>query len=253
MRLVEVAVVGAMAGHYDLLPPFSIREVEVLYHVLVESALTASQVFRALRKLYHPPRSFLAWGSPFQLLVATVLSAQCTDARVNLVTRDLFRALKKPQDYLSISQRRLESLIHSCGTFRVKAKHIRELCRKLVRDHGGRVPRTMGELMHLPGVGRKTAAIILYAAFGKSEGIAVDTHVFRLARRMRLSRGKAPECVEQDLMKLFPRSQWGRINALFISHGRAICTARNRQCGKCVFRKKCPSSLTEGKRDLFRE
>ncbi|MDD5041425.1 MAG: endonuclease III [Candidatus Peribacteraceae bacterium] len=207
-------------------------------------------VLHEFKKLYRPPKSFLHWRTPLDLLIATILSARCTDAQVNRVTPALFVRCRTAHDYLRMPRKELEKSIHSCGTFRSKAKYIHMLCRTLEAKHGGAVPRTMEALTQLPGVGRKTACIVLYGAFGRNEGIAVDTHVFRVTRRLGLSRGKTPERVERDLMKLFPRGEWGRINALFISHGRAVCTARNRQCGQCVFRKKCPSSLELGKRDL---
>ncbi|MFH0769826.1 MAG: endonuclease III [Candidatus Peregrinibacteria bacterium] len=207
-------------------------------------------VLRVFRHLYHPPPSFLRWETPLDLIVATILSAQCTDVRVNIVTPPLFARCRTPEDYLKMPRKRLETMIHSCGTFRSKAKYIHGLCRMLVRKFDGKVPQTMQELVRLPGVGRKTAAIVLFAAFGKNEGIAVDTHVLRLARRMGLSRGKTPENVEKDLMKKFSRKEWGLLNTLMISHGRAVCTARSRECEKCVFRKKCPSSLAMTKRDL---
>jgi len=207
------------------------------------SALSAMEVLRGLKRLYRPPKSFLHWRTPLDLLVATILSARCTDAQVNRMTPELFKRCRTAGDYLRLSRRELEKLIHSCGTFHSKAKYIHTLCRQLLSEHGGSVPQTMEALTALPGVGRKTACIVLYGAFGKNEGIAVDTHVFRVARRLGLSRGKTPERVERDLMKIFPRSEWGRINALFISHGRAVCTAVNRKCGACVFRHKCPSSL----------
>ncbi|MDD5623689.1 MAG: endonuclease III [Candidatus Peribacteraceae bacterium] len=214
------------------------------------SSLTPRAVLTSLKRLSHPPRSFLHWKTPLDLLVATILSAQCTDKRVNIVTKTLFRKLRKPADYVRLPRLELERLIHSCGTFRMKAKHIQELCRILLAEHGGRVPRTMEELTRLPGVGRKTAAIVLYGAFNKNEGIATDTHVMRLARRLGLTRQRVQGKIEHDLMQLFPRKEWGRMNALFISHGRAVCTARNRQCGKCVFWRSCPSSFVRGKRDL---
>ncbi|MFH0851819.1 MAG: endonuclease III [Candidatus Peregrinibacteria bacterium] len=207
-------------------------------------------VIRSLKRLYRPPKSFLHWATPLDLLIATILSARCTDSQVNRVTPFLFRRCRTADDYPRMSRKELERLIHSCGTFRSKAKYIHTLCAKLQKDHGGAVPRTMEALTALPGVGRKTACIVLYGAFGKNDGIAVDTHVFRVARRLGLSKGKTPERVERDLMKLFPRKEWGRINALFISHGRAVCTARNRQCGRCVFKEKCPSSTVLGKGDL---
>ncbi|MDD5025834.1 MAG: endonuclease III [Candidatus Peribacteraceae bacterium] len=218
---------------------------------MVIRGLSAKEVLQKLKKLYHPPRSFLHWNTPFELLVATVLSAQCTDERVNKVTEMLFRTHNTPQDFLGLPPKELEFLIHSCGTFRVKARYLHGISRELSERFGGKIPETMEELTRLPGVGRKTAAIILYAAFGKIEGIAVDTHVFRLARRLHLSRGRTAEQVERDLMRQFPQKEWGRINALFISHGRAVCTARSRKCEKCMFQKRCPSSITMGRRDLI--
>jgi endonuclease-3 len=202
-----------------------------------------------LKQLYRPPKSFLEWRTPLDLLVATILSARCMDAQVNRVAPRLFQHCRKPEDYLRLPRRELERIIHPCGTFRSKARYIHLLCRKLVAEHRGAVPRTMEELTKLPGVGRKTAAIVLHTAFGKNEGIAVDTHVFRVARRLGLSRGKTPERVERDLTRCFPRGEWGRLNTLFISHGRAVCTARNRKCSACVFRKGCPSSLVLGRVD----
>lgn len=216
----------------------------------MKNGLTAQEILRTLKRLYHPPRSFLQWKTPLDLLVATILSAQCTDVRVNIVTKTLFRHFRKPEDYIAVPRKKLEVLIHSCGTFHAKAKYIQELCRILLTKHRGRVPRTMEELVHLPGVGRKTAAIVLYGAFNKNEGIATDTHVMRLARRLGLTRHKDQAKIERDLMRLFPRKEWGRMNALFISHGRAVCTARNRKCEKCAFKKRCPSSLVLGKKDL---
>ena len=206
-------------------------------------------VLRALKKLYRPPRSFLRWRTPLDLLVATVLSARCTDAQVNRVTPTLFARCRTVQDYVELPRKELERLIHSCGTFHSKATYIHGLCGKIREEHRGRVPRTMEALTALPGVGRKTAAIVLYGAFGLNEGIATDTHVMRLALRLGLSKHHAQEKIEHDLMKLFPRKEWGRMNALFISHGRAVCTARNRKCERCVFQRGCPSSISMGKGD----
>lgn len=209
---------------------------------------------RALRKLYRPPMTFLSFRTPLDLLVATVLSAQCTDVRVNLVTKaTLYPKYRTARDYLDVSRQELERDIRTCGFYRTKAKHIQGMCHLLVARFHGRVPQTMEELLQLPGVGRKTAAVILAAAFGKNEGIACDTHVIRLSRRLGLTRHRDPRKIERDLMALLPRRQWGAINPLLISHGRAVCTARSRKCGQCVFREQCPSSLAMGRPDLAEE
>lgn len=204
--------------------------------------MKVESVIRELEKLYSPPKSFLRWKTPLDLTVATVLSAQCTDERVNMVTKELFKKCRKAQDYIDISQRELEKIIRPCGTFRVKSKYLKGIGRKLMKDHKGQVPKKMEELIKLPGVGRKTAAIILYAAFNKLEGVAVDTHVMRLSQRLGLSKHSTPEKIEKDLMKIVPKKYWGRLNTLLISHGREVCTARNRKCEKCVFKAKCPAS-----------
>ncbi len=208
-------------------------------------------VFPKLRKLYHPPKTFLAWRTPLDLLVATVLSAQCTDALVNIVTKKiLYPKYKKAQDYIRVPHAELANDIRSCGFYKTKAKHIQGLCHILLQKHGGKVPQTMEELTHLPGVGRKTAAIILWACFRKNEGIAVDTHVMRLAKRLGLSNQQAQHKIELDLMAQTPKKDWGYLTTLLISHGRAVCTAKNRTCGACVLKNECPSSLTRGKKDL---
>lgn len=204
--------------------------------------LIPQAVFNKLSKLYNPPKTFLRHRSHLDLLVATILSAQCTDKKVNEVTQKLFKKYRTAKDYVKITQSEFERDIKPTGFFRTKAKNIRALCHMLLQEHGGRVPKTMEELVRLPGVGRKTAAIIIYALFGKNEGVAVDTHVMRLSQRMGLTKSKDPKKIEKDLMKALPRSKWGKINPLMISHGRKVCTARNKKCGECVFRKECPSS-----------
>ncbi|MDD4319254.1 MAG: endonuclease III [Candidatus Peribacteraceae bacterium] len=214
------------------------------------NAVSVHRVIQDLESLYDPPRSFLTWETPFELLIATILSARCTDAQVNKVTPGLFRTYRTPEDYVKASVAAVEKDIHSCGTFRMKTKNIRSLCRKLIEEFGGKVPQTMQELVSLSGVGRKTASIVLYAAFGQQEGIAVDTHVQRLSLRLGLSMHQTPEKIERDLMAQVPREKWGVLNTLMISHGRAVCTGRNRKCGACIFKDACPSSLTRGKRDL---
>lgn len=212
--------------------------------------LTASNVIQRLEKLHDPPRVFLHHRTPLDLLVAVILSAQCTDVRVNIVTKTLYKKYHTPENYVTVSRKDLEKDIHSCGTYRNKAKFIQEMCARLISHHHGKVPQSMEELTALQGVGRKTASIILWACFGKNEGIAVDTHVIRVSQRLGLSRHKDPKRIELDLIKSLPKKKWGEFTTLIISHGRAVCTARNRQCEKCVFKKECPSSLVLGKSDL---
>lgn len=214
-----------------------------------KSSLTLLSAFRKLDQLYDPPPCFLNHKNSLELLVAVILSAQCTDVRVNIVTKELFKKYKRVEDYAGVSQRELEKDIRSTGYYRAKARNIRALCRILIDQHHGQVPQTMEELLALPGVGRKTAAIILQVAFRKTEGIAVDTHVARLAQRLGFSKSKDPKKIELDLMKQLPRRHWGRLNPLLISHGRAVCTARNRKCDQCVFAKECPSSGVMGRGD----
>lgn len=190
----------------------------------------AAAILQRLKILYPDAGCTLDWTTPLELLVATILSAQCTDTRVNQVTKSLFRRYRTPQDYSDVSQRKLEKDVHSCGTFRMKAKAIRETCRRIVHDHHGKVPETMQELIQLRGVGRKTASVVLSTAFGIHEGIAVDTHVLRVSRRLGLTRKKTPLGVEADLMRLFPREEWGAVSHLLIAHGRAVCKARGHTC-----------------------
>lgn len=212
--------------------------------------LALDTVYRRLKETYTPPKTFLHFRTPLDLAVVTILSAQCTDQRVNIVSKHLFQKYHTPQDYLSVPREELEQDIHSCGTYRNKAKYIQELCRQIVEKHGGEIPRTMAELIELPGIGRKTASVILSAAFGLHEGIAVDTHVLRVSKRLGLSKHTIPEKVERDLMAGLPSEQWGEITTLLISHGRAVCTARSRQCERCIFRRECPSSRILGRSDL---
>lgn len=207
-------------------------------------------VLRKLSALYDPPRTFLHFRTPLDLLVATMLSAQCTDVRVNIVTETiLYPKYGKAEDYVRVPRAELERDIQSCGTFRMKAKHIQETCALLLEKHSGNVPSTIEELIELPGVGRKTASVVLAAAFNKNLGIAVDTHVQRLAQRLGLSRYSDPKRIELDLMAAAPRKRWRDVTVLLISHGRAVCTARARKCGGCVFKQQCPSSLILGRSD----
>ena len=223
----------------------------VRYGSPMAKKLSATDVLRTLRKMYKPPKTFLHFRTPLDLLVATVLSAQCTDARVNLVTKTiLYPKYNTPEDYVRVSRSELEKDIRTCGFFRTKAKYIQGICCLLVEEHGGKVPDTMEELTKLPGVGRKTAAIVLRVCFGKNEGIPVDTHVMRLSKRLGLSRSITQHTIECDLMWSLPRKDWGLFTKLLVSHGRTVCTAKNRQCGRCVFKKKCPSSVVTRRQDL---
>jgi endonuclease-3 len=174
------------------------------------------------------------------LLVATILSAQSTDAQVNRVTRRLFRKYRRLQDFAKADLEQLQRDIFEVGYYRQKARFVQAACRMLIDQFNGKVPHTMEELLQLPGVGRKTANIVLSRAFGVVEGIAVDTHVFRIARRLNLSAGRTPEKVERDLMDRLPRGSWSRINHLFITHGRQLCLARNPKCDLCPLKSLCP-------------
>ncbi len=182
---------------------------------------------------------------PLQLLVATILSAQCTDARVNLVTRQLFAKYSTAQDYADADPAVFEQEIRSTGFFRNKTKSVLGMARALVERFGGRVPDTMEELVPLPGVGRKTANVILGTAFGKNEGVVVDTHVGRISRRLGLTKHDDPVKVEQDLMKLLPRAEWTRFSHTVIQHGRAICDARKPQCEICPVAGLCPAVVVK--------
>ncbi len=206
--------------------------------------MDASSVIAALEKLYDPPKTFLDFRTPLDLTIATVLSAQCTDDRVNFVTKNiLYPKYKTPEDYLAVPRQQIEEDIHSCGTYRNKAKYIQEMCRMLIDDFGEEVPSTIEQLIKLPGVGRKTAAVITNAAFGNIEAVAVDTHVIRLSRRLGLTQHENPDKISLDLMEQAPKSKWGVLTTLLISHGRAVCTARKPKCSECVFKDECPSSV----------
>ena len=199
------------------------------------------EVLGLLSKEYpREPKTALNHRTPYELLVATILSAQCTDARVNIVTKGLFRKYRKPGDYAESDLRQLESDIRSTGFYRNKARNIRAASAMIVDEFGGRVPNTMGELLRLPGVARKTANIVLTAAYGKVEGIAVDTHVRRLSQRLGLAHSGDPVKIEEELMELYPRERWPDINRLLVAHGRRVCRAKKPMCDGCVLAKICP-------------
>ncbi len=207
----------------------------------LEKRRRVTEILRVLKSTYPNAKCSLNFRTPLQLLVATILSAQCTDVRVNLVTKTLFRKYRTPEDFASASEGELERDIQSTGFYRNKAKSIRAMAASLVKDYGGKVPRTMEELTSLAGVGRKTANVVLGNAFGQNVGVVVDTHVARLSQRLELTKNSAPEKIELDLMELVPREDWTLWSHLLIYHGRAICQARRPECGKCSIFKSCPS------------
>jgi endonuclease-3 len=191
----------------------------------------------------HPDaRIELDFTNPLELLVATILSAQCTDARVNLVTPPLFARCHSAADYVALPQAELEQLIRPTGFFRNKARAIQAACASIVELHGGEVPETLDELVQLHGVGRKTAAVVSSNAFGRRDGIAVDTHVGRVARRLALTRHTDPVKVERALMRLYPRRRWLEVSDVLIFHGRRVCDARRPRCEECAVVEMCPSA-----------
>jgi endonuclease-3 len=205
--------------------------------------LRTQQIIRALKKTYPEATCALNHTNPFELLIATILSAQCTDERVNIVTANLFRKYRKPEDYVSVSREELERDINSVTFFRNKAKSIQEASRLLIEKHGGQVPRTLEELVELPGVGRKTANVVLGTAFGIPTGVVVDTHVARVSQRLGLTENKQPEKIEADLIELLPKKEWIDFSHRLIWHGRRVCQARRPLCEKCSIETFCPSSL----------
>ena len=200
------------------------------------------EVIRRLKRAYPDATTALNHTSPFELLVATILSAQSTDERVNIVTADLFRKYRKPEDYLRVPPSELEKDIHSTGFFRNKTKSLQGTARVLLEKYNGEVPHTMDELLELPGVARKTANVVLGNAFGIKAGVVVDTHVTRLSHRLAFSQEKTAEKIELDLIELVPKKDWVLFPHLLIFHGRRICKARNPLCAECVVEKQCPSS-----------
>jgi endonuclease-3 len=201
------------------------------------------KIITLLKKEYPDAHCALDHSNPLELLIATILSAQCTDKRVNIVTADLFRKYRTAEAYIKVAQTELENDIRSTGFFRNKAKSIQGACRIISEKYKGSVPDTLEELLELPGVARKTANVVLGTAFGITSGIVVDTHVSRLSQRLGLSDAKQPEKIELDLMTLVPRKDWIIFSHLLIWHGRAVCHARTPLCEQCVVEKLCPSSL----------
>lgn len=208
---------------------------------LADRQARTKKIIATLQRAYPTAHCELNFTNPLELLVATILSAQCTDKRVNIVTAELFQKFRSASDYAESPVSAIEECIKSAGFYRNKAKNIQACCRKLVEKHGGEVPRTMDELTHLDGVGRKTANVVLGNAFDTNVGVVVDTHVGRLSLRLGLTRETNPEKVEQDLMKLVPREQWTLFSHWLIWHGRRRCDARKPDCAACEIREWCPT------------
>lgn len=200
----------------------------------------AEKILAELKKQYKAPHIELKHSDPLQLLVATILSAQCTDARVNIVTKDLFRRYRKVEDYAGTDLKTLEWEIRSTGFYRNKARNIKAAAQKILTEYGGRVPKTMDELLTLPGVARKTANIVLTSGYGIVEGIAVDTHVKRISYRLGFTENTDPARIEQDLMNIIPKEDWGRVNMTLVLHGRYVCQAKKPKCRECAVNKQCP-------------
>lgn len=199
-----------------------------------------AQLLKRLRETEGSAETALNFGTPHEMLVATILSAQCTDERVNKVTAELFNKYTTPEDFADVSQEELERDIKSTGFFRNKAKNIRAASKMIVDKFGGEVPKEMEALLSLPGVARKTANVVLHNAYGIVEGIVVDTHVGRLSRRLGLSKNKDAVKVEKDLMKIIPNKDWGDVAYWLINHGRAVCKSQKPLCDKCVLKDLCP-------------
>lgn len=202
-----------------------------------------TEIIRRLKKSYPEAHCALIHSNPFELLIATILSAQCTDARVNIVTANLFRKYRSPQDFIEVSQGELEKDIHSTGFFRNKAKNIKAASQRIVEVYGGKIPQTMEEILTLGGVARKTANVVLGNAFGIASGVVVDTHVSRLSQRLGLTTEKTPEKIERDLEKLVSKKNWIMFPHWMIFHGRQVCNARNPKCSECVLANICPSAM----------
>ena len=205
-----------------------------------EEKKRARRIVRGLRDEYHDAECALVHDSPFQLLIATILSAQCTDERVNIVTKDLFAKYPTAHDLAKVRIPTLEKIIQSTGFFRNKAKNIKACCQQLVQDHDGEVPQDLETLVQLPGVGRKTANVVLGTAFGIPSGVVVDTHVGRISKRLGLTEETDPVKAERDLMEALPKKEWIMYSHRVIYHGRRVCKARKPNCDECVLADDCP-------------
>jgi endonuclease-3 len=217
---------------------------------LADRADQTAEIVDRLHDEYPDATISLNYSNRLELLVAVMLSAQCTDERVNAVTADLFESYQSPADYADAPQEELAEALNSVTYYNNKASYIREACQQMLEDHDGEVPDTMAELTDLHGVGRKTANVVLQHGHDVVEGVVVDTHVQRLSRRLGLTDNERPERIEEDLMDLVPESEWQQVTHLFISHGRAVCTARSPDCESCVLADICPSERGDAAVDL---
>ena len=209
-----------------------------------ERKTRARKIISRLKRAYPDSTCSLTHENAYQLMVSTILSAQCTDERVDMVTPPLFKRFPTPQKMAGAKQEELEELIRTTGFFRNKAKSIKNNAILLLENHGGEIPKTLDELIKLPGVGRKTGSVVLGAGFGLAEGVVVDTHVVRIAQLLELTAHKTPEKIERDLMEVLPKKDWIIWTHLIIDHGRAICIARRPRCAECVLNHLCPSAFT---------
>jgi endonuclease-3 len=209
--------------------------------VIADLKSRTTEIIKRLKKAYPDAHCALNHSNAFELLIATILSAQCTDERVNIVTADLFRKYRGPQDYLNVAPQELEKDIHSTGFFRNKTKNIQAACRRIIDEYHSEIPATMDELLTLGGVARKTANVVLGNAFGIASGIVVDTHVGRLSQRLGLTANTTAEKIENDLIHIVPKKHWINFSHWLIFHGRQICQARKPKCTECVLADQCPS------------
>jgi endonuclease-3 len=208
--------------------------------------MRAAKVIDLLEKEYPAAKTALTYSNPLEILVATMLSAQTTDERVNIVTEKLFKKYLKPEDYARVDIKELEKDIRSTGFYHNKARNLKKTCELLIEKYDSQVPKTMDEMLELPGVARKTANIVLYNAYGMITGVAVDTHVRRLSQRIELTEHDDPNKIEQDLMRITTKEKWMELTDLLISHGRQVCIARKPKCAICVLNKFCPCAFAFG-------
>jgi endonuclease-3 len=212
--------------------------------VRLDRKMAALETLKRLEKVHSDAKIALNYSNPLELLIATMLSAQCTDKRVNMVTKDLFKKYHAAKDYANTDLKTLEEEIKSTGFYHNKARNIKKCCQMLVEKFRGQVPKTMDELLQLPGVARKTANIVLANSYGVIEGIAIDTHVRRVSKRLGLTENEDPDKIEKDLMQIVPKKSWARITDLLIFHGRRVCIAKHPDCAGCVLNDFCSSAFT---------